>query len=66
MIRLCISPVDGATKQKHVVSINTWKKFSIHLCLHLKYTVIRLRKENVQLKYKIAVLLVASILQHII
>jgi len=61
-----ISPVDGTTKQKHVVNMNKRRKFPNHHCLRIKYTVIGLRKANMQIKYTIAVFLVASILQQIV
>jgi len=62
----CISPVDGTTKQKHVVNMNNERKFSIHHCSFIKYIVISWRKENMQLKHTVTVLLVASMLQQVI
>jgi hypothetical protein len=61
-----MSPVGGTTKQKHVVSMTKWRKFCNNMCLRLKYIIINLSKENTQLKYIIAAIPLASILQHIV
>jgi len=66
MIRQYVFHLWTAQPNRNVMNMNKRRKFSNHLCLRIKYIVVSLRKENMQIKYTIAVLLVDSILQQII